>query len=126
VLIEQPDLPPIHVWTNKAGETWACAAADHGPMCRLCRRVGDTLGALLENVRDGNMTARVDAKGEFQFKTTAKGDATKRKIEELKELGLLEVHPDDVDKPWGDQRLRRTAKGELIALEMRGQGDERN
>ena len=29
--------------------------------------------------------------------------------------GILEVHPDDVDKPWEERRLRRTALGDLLA-----------
>lgn len=36
-------------------------------------------------------------------------------IERLKEMGLIEVNPDDLGKPWGEQRLRRTALGELLA-----------
>jgi hypothetical protein len=37
------------------------------------------------------------------------------KIDHLKEIGVIEVHPDDLHKPWGEQRLRRTALGELLA-----------
>ena len=33
-------------------------------------------------------------------------------IEQMKRDGLLEVHPDDVNKPWAEQRLRKTDLGE--------------
>lgn len=31
-----------------------------------------------------------------------------QRIDALKRDGLLEVHPDDHDKPWEEQRLRQT------------------
>jgi hypothetical protein len=30
--------PNQHIWTS-GGHVWACDAYDHGPMCRLCRKV---------------------------------------------------------------------------------------
>lgn len=35
-------LPPrtLHEWTDEAGISWACDAYDHGPDCRVCKRVG--------------------------------------------------------------------------------------
>lgn len=55
-----------------------------------------------------------------------RGDEIREKINKLKDMGLLEVHPEDREKPWGEQRLRRTAKGELVGLSTRGEGDEQN
>jgi hypothetical protein len=45
-------------------------------------------------------------------------------IEEVKRLGIAEVHPDDVDKPWGEQRLVKTALGELLGPVIEAHTDE--
>lgn len=29
----------VHRWTDRSGISWECDAYDHGPFCRLCRRV---------------------------------------------------------------------------------------
>lgn len=67
--------PDIYVWDNGADQVWACCAYDHGPMCRLCQPVDETLLALLQNVASGNMLARAKPDGEFEFKMTVKGNA---------------------------------------------------
>lgn len=69
--------------TKEVGyKLWACAAYDHGPMCRLCQEVDDVLNACLINVLDGRMTCRQDADGRFEFKVTKAGeDAVRNMIE---------------------------------------------
>jgi hypothetical protein len=39
-MLALPDGRPLHVWLSGTG-MWACAAYDHGPMCRRCVRVAD-------------------------------------------------------------------------------------
>lgn len=46
------------------------------------------------------------------------------KIDQLKRLGMIEVHPEDKDKPWSEQRLRRTALGETLALTVEAMQEE--
>lgn len=73
---QQPPLHTIHVWEEPVeGQVWACCAYDHGPFCRLCQRVDETLMALLQNVQQGMMDAKAGPDGEFQFKMTVKGTA---------------------------------------------------
>lgn len=40
-------------------------------------------------------------------------------IERYKAAGLFEVRPEDVDKPWADQRLIKTPLGEAHERRMR-------
>ena len=46
------------------------------------------------------------------------------KIEAMKEAGLVEVRPEDIDKPWADQRLRKTPLGELHEARLRREHPE--
>jgi hypothetical protein len=73
-IIHQQDGPDVHVWTS-GDDLWACAAADHGPLCRLCQRVDEVLDGLLENVREGNMIVRVGGDGQMKFSLTEQGNA---------------------------------------------------
>lgn len=45
-------------------------------------------------------------------------DPIRARMDWMVEAGLLEVHPDDLDKPWAERRLLRTAKGEAFRGEM--------
>lgn len=74
-VIELPDGQRLHRWANPDGQEWACMAYDHGPMCRLCRPVDETLAALLEHVEEGRALPRQRPDGEFEFKLTQKGVA---------------------------------------------------
>ncbi len=51
----------------------------------------------------------------FLRHTTAPNDPIRQKIDHLKDIGALEILPEDRDKPWDEQRLRRTAFGDLLA-----------
>lgn len=42
-----------------------------------------------------------------------------RFVEAMKAAGLIETLPEDVDKPWSDQRLRLTPLGEAHARQLR-------
>lgn len=74
-VIELPGGRRLHRWTDRDGQEWACMAYDHGPMCRLCQRVDETLGACLELVEEGKAEPRQRPAGEFEFKLTQKGRA---------------------------------------------------
>lgn len=64
----------IHRW-EQGDQRWACGAYDHGPMCRLCQREDLTLGALLNQAEEGNLSCIIDANGGFRFAVTPKGTA---------------------------------------------------
>lgn len=67
----------LHRWTDRDGTEWACAAYDHGPMCRLCQIVhpdDEVLRSCLANVDAGCFLVRADADGCFEFTTTEQGD----------------------------------------------------
>jgi hypothetical protein len=71
----------LHRWTNPTGDEWACAASDHGPMCRLCQPVDGTLAACLENVMDGLFEiVGVAPDGDFQFRVTDEGNRRVRNM----------------------------------------------
>jgi hypothetical protein len=66
----------MHRWRNPDGQEWACVAYDHGPFCRRCQPVTETLYGLLENVRLGRMEiVGANPDGEFKFRLTAEGEA---------------------------------------------------
>ena len=82
----------LHRWTQD-GEEWACAAYDHGPMCRLCQRVDPDDGlthALLDGVANGDYDVKADSDGTFLFRVTEQGAATARAL--IVEMGY---DPDD-------------------------------
>ena len=54
----------------------------------------------------------------------APGTPEARLIEEMKEAGLVEVRPEDRDKPWADQRLRKTPLGEMHERRLRAEHPE--
>ena len=60
-------------------------AYGHGPMCRLCQPVDDTLDACLQNALDGLFEAQQDSlTGEFKFRATEEGNRrAARLIEEI-------------------------------------------
>jgi hypothetical protein len=67
-------MPELRRWTNRHHEEWVCGAYDHGPMCRLCRRVDPTLALVLENLDKGYVEyVNVDQDGEPQFRVTPAG-----------------------------------------------------
>lgn len=71
----------LHRWTDRSGQHWACGAYDHGPMCRLCTPVDETLALLLENLDAGRIEfVGTDPDGELQFRVTPGGQ---RRIDEL-------------------------------------------
>lgn len=79
--VNLPNGKVLHRWTDADGEDWACAAYDHGPLCRLCQRVSGTLFYCLENVMDGLFEIVGTAPdGDFQFRVTDEG---KRRVEHL-------------------------------------------
>jgi hypothetical protein len=47
------------------------------------------------------------------------GDPGAQLIEDMKLAGLLEVRPEDVGKPWGEQRLVKTSLGEAHEAALR-------
>lgn len=68
-------------WTNRDGQEWACVAYDHGPMCRRCQIVDDTLAACLENVEMGNMEiVGADEDGQFKLRVTEQGEERVREL----------------------------------------------
>ena len=56
----------LHVW-EQDGDVWACCAYDHGPMCRMCRRVTDETSGLLAQVFDGGMEVWTEPDGSLTF-----------------------------------------------------------
>lgn len=82
----------LHRWTQRDGDEWACAVYDHGPHCRLCQPVVETLAAIFENVDAGNMEFdHVDgATGELSFRMTDQGQERAR--EAIRRMG---GDPDD-------------------------------
>lgn len=79
--IELPNGFKLFRWTNQDGEEWACAASDHGPLCRLCQPVTGVLAACLENVMDGLFEiVGVAPDGDFQFRVTDEG---RRRVEHM-------------------------------------------
>lgn len=71
-----PGAHPLHRWISN-GQPWACAAYDHGPMCRLCTPVSpedETTIAILDNVDAGLMEAMTQPDGELRFRLTPKGE----------------------------------------------------
>lgn len=71
----------VHVW-NADNQTWACAAYDHGPLCRLCQRVDEITWELLGLVKRGEMTMRSELDGSFSFRLTPDGEAHAKVIRE--------------------------------------------
>jgi hypothetical protein len=64
----------LHRWRNRDGQEWACAAYDHGPLCRRCQPVDDVMAALLDNVEMGRMEiVGTDGAGDFRFRVTDLG-----------------------------------------------------
>lgn len=45
-------------------------------------------------------------------------------IEDMKAAGLVEVRPEDRDKPWAEQRLRKTPLGEMHERRMQAEHPE--
>lgn len=98
----------LHRWTQRDGAEWACAAYDHGPLCRLCTRVDpddETLRAMLQHVENGNMTVQTGSDGELLFKMTDKGNEAARVL--IESLG---ADPDDEDETFAALRRRDIAE----------------
>lgn len=67
----------LYAWNDDAGQTWACCAYDHGPMCRRCHALDpkdDVIIGLLQNVYEGNLQIWDNDRKGWQFKMTAKGE----------------------------------------------------
>lgn len=80
-VIEQADGSRLHLIFNNGG-TFACAAQDHGPFCRLCQPVSRTTELLITLIIDGCLICRSGVDGELEFKLTEKGE------QRVKELGI--------------------------------------
>lgn len=59
--------PRIHRWFGVDGEQWACGVYDHGPMCRLCKRVDDAFAKRLEALARGELQVQIRNDGAFVF-----------------------------------------------------------
>ena len=135
--IEQFDgCPAIHAWSSGA-QRWACVAYDHGPMCRLCQPVEETLGNqwffdCLKACGDGELVARADTDGKFIFTVRAEPLRTTPLPKQLSRLGFhltgMELDAGRVGLPEVVSRLRRDAvkhsePAQMIALALADQLD---
>lgn len=94
--IDLPDGRTLHRWTDEAGQEWACMVYDHGPFCRLCRPVDETLRACLNLVEEGKAEPRQGPDG-FEFKLTQQGHAAAE--------DLLSTNP-EAAAMWADLQKR--------------------
>jgi hypothetical protein len=67
----------LHRWKDRGGQWWECDAYDHGPFCRLCRKIAtpdETEAALLELVEEGLLEMSIDDQGGPLFRLTTTGE----------------------------------------------------
>lgn len=63
----------LYRWVQDRQE-WACCAYDHGPLCRRCRPVDETVAALLDDVQKGRLQMWDRDRDGWQFQGRTNGE----------------------------------------------------